>query len=51
MVRFHGRNAENWEKKEISVEERFKYLYSEDELRIWVPDIRRMAEHADNVHI
>ncbi len=51
MVRFHGRNAANWEKKGISAEERFNYLYSEDELRSWVPDIRRMAEQAEKVHI
>jgi uncharacterized protein YecE (DUF72 family) len=51
MVRFHGRNAENWEKKGISAEERFNYLYSDDELRAWVPDIRRMAEQADKVHV
>jgi len=51
MVRFHGRNAENWEKKGISAEERFNYLYSEDELRAWVPNIRRMLEQADKVHV
>jgi uncharacterized protein YecE (DUF72 family) len=51
MVRFHGRNVENWEKKDISAEERFRYLYSKDELRAWVPDIRRMAEQAEKVHI
>ena len=51
MVRFHGRNAENWEKKGISAEERFNYLYSEDELKAWVPDIQRMAEQAERVHI
>lgn len=51
MVRFHGRNAENWEKKGIPVEERFNYLYSEDDMRAWVPDIYRMAEQAEEIHI
>jgi uncharacterized protein YecE (DUF72 family) len=51
MVRFHGRNAENWEKKGISAEERFNYLYNENELKGWVPDIRRMAGKADKVHV
>lgn len=51
VVRFHGRNAENWEKKGITGEERFNYLYSEDELRVWVPKIRRMAEQAEKVHV
>jgi uncharacterized protein YecE (DUF72 family) len=51
MVRFHGRNAENWEKKGISAEERFNYLYKEEELKEWLPDIQRMAEQAEKVHI
>mgnify|MGYP001576994386 CR=1 FL=1 len=51
VVRFHGRNAENWEKKGITAEERFNYLYSEDELRAWLPKIRRMAEQAGKVHV
>ncbi len=36
MIRFHGHNAENWEKRGLSAAERFRYLYSEDELREWV---------------
>jgi uncharacterized protein YecE (DUF72 family) len=51
MVRFHGRNAENWEKKGIPAQERFNYLYSIDELKTRVPDILRMAEQADRVHV
>jgi uncharacterized protein YecE (DUF72 family) len=51
MIRFHGRNTDNWEKKGISAEERFNYFYSKDELRAWVPDIQRMAEQADKVHV
>lgn len=51
MVRFHGRNVENWEKKGISVEERFNYLYDEEELRAWVPNVRKMAERAERVHV
>ena len=51
IVRFHGRNAANWEKKGISVEERFNYLYDEDELRAWVPKVRKMAGQAAKVHV
>jgi uncharacterized protein YecE (DUF72 family) len=51
MVRFHGRNTENWEKKGIPAEERFNYLYNEEELTEWVPRVRKMAELADKVHI
>ena len=31
-VRFHGKNRENWFKRNITAAERFKYLYSEREL-------------------
>jgi uncharacterized protein YecE (DUF72 family) len=49
-VRFHGRNAENWEKKGISAAERFHYDYNEEELAEWVPGVRTLAENADTVH-
>ena len=51
IVRFHGRNAEAWEKKDIMAEERFHYLYSRKELQNWLPDLRRMAETAEKVHV
>lgn len=50
-VRFHGRNAENWEKKGISAAERFKYEYRQDELAEWVPKIRQLREEAAEVHL
>ena len=49
-VRFHGRNAETWEKKGITAAERFKYDYSKEELSEWVPRIEEMAESAESVH-
>jgi len=42
-VRFHGRNAETWNKRTGSAAERFDYLYSEDELREWVPRLKELA--------
>lgn len=39
-VRFHGRNAATWWNHEKSYE-RYDYLYSEEELREWVPRVRR----------
>lgn len=50
MVRFHGRNRETWEKKGISTAEKFKYLYSTQQLADWVPKVRAMAEQANEVH-
>jgi len=42
-VRFHGRNAATWNKRTGSAAERFDYLYSEDELREWVPRLKELA--------
>ena len=51
LVRFHGRNAETWEKNGITPAERFRYLYSRDELAEWVPRIREAANEAREVHL
>jgi len=42
-IRFHGRNAETWNKRTGSAAERFDYFYSEDELHEWVPRLRELA--------
>jgi uncharacterized protein YecE (DUF72 family) len=49
VIRFHGRNAEDWESG--SVQKRFKYLYTEEELRSWVPKIQSVASEAKTTHI
>jgi len=50
VVRFHGRRVETWDKPNVSVLERFKYLYSERELEEWVPRIRELAGETREVH-
>ena len=50
MVRFHGRNRDTWEKKGISTAEKFRYLYYRAELQAWVPNLRKMATEASEVH-
>lgn len=50
MVRFHGHNRENWEKKGISTAEKFRYLYKPEELQAWAPRLRSMASQAAEVH-
>jgi len=35
VVRFHGRNKEAWQTKNLPVWEKFRYLYSTEELREW----------------
>ncbi len=51
LVRFHGRRVETWEASGIPVVERFRYLYSDEELAEWVPRIREAAEQAREMHI
>lgn len=38
--RFHGRNKTNWLKKGIETSLRYDYLYSEEELRTFIPHIK-----------
>lgn len=51
IVRFHGRNAATWYKKVERTGDRFDYLYSEDELREWVPKVAELADMAQEIHI
>jgi uncharacterized protein YecE (DUF72 family) len=51
IIRFHGRRVETWEATGIPVVERFRYLYSEEELADWVPRIREAAEQAREMHV
>ena len=49
-VRFHGRNAATWNARGGSAAVRFDYLYGEDELREWVPPLRRLSEEAEEAY-
>jgi len=51
MVRFHGHNRENWERKGISAAEKFRYLYQPTELQPWVPSLRELAQDATEVEL
>jgi uncharacterized protein YecE (DUF72 family) len=51
VVRFHGRNRENWEARGISAAERFRYLYEEQELAEWVPRIGEVSAQASEAHV
>jgi uncharacterized protein YecE (DUF72 family) len=51
MIRFHGHNEENWEKRGISAAERFRYLYEEEELRRWVAPARELAGESKELHV
>lgn len=49
-IRFHGRNAGQWWKHEESYQ-RYDYLYSEEELREWVPRSEEIMESTVDQYI
>ena len=49
-VRFHGRNAETWNKRVRSAAERFDYLYPEEELRDWLEPLQELAGKTESVY-
>jgi uncharacterized protein YecE (DUF72 family) len=50
-VRMHGRNANTWNVRGGSAAERFDYLYSEEELAEWVPQLKELSEHAAEAYV
>lgn len=51
VVRMHGHNRENWERKGITTAERFRYLYATEELEEWAPRIEELANQARETHV
>jgi uncharacterized protein YecE (DUF72 family) len=49
VVRFHGRNTADWTSK--SVQRRFNYRYSKQELREWLPRVEGLTRSADTTHV
>ena len=45
-VRLHGRNYEHWFTSSEHPEERYNYLYSQNELEPWAARIQNIAQHA-----
>lgn len=43
-VRIHGRNYQDWFRKDASVEQRYNYLYNADELKPWAARVTEVAE-------
>jgi uncharacterized protein YecE (DUF72 family) len=44
--RFHGRNKENWLKRGIETSLRFAYLYSDEELKEFIPSIKSVDKRS-----
>jgi uncharacterized protein YecE (DUF72 family) len=51
IVRFHGRNYKKWYAKVERTADRFDYLYSEEELQEWVPNVATLAEGTHEMHL
>ncbi|MBE3576153.1 MAG: DUF72 domain-containing protein [Limnochordales bacterium] len=52
IIRFHGRNRETWYARGLATSgDRFKYLYSEEELRPWAEKAQELAGEAEAVHL
>ena len=48
VVRMHG-HSDNWDSHDI--QEKFRYRYSEKELKEWAPKVRKLAGEADRTHV
>lgn len=50
-VRLHGRNYRDWFREDAGRDDRYNYLYSQEELEEWVTRIKKLAENTDRVYI
>ncbi|MBV9804468.1 MAG: DUF72 domain-containing protein [Solirubrobacterales bacterium] len=51
LVRFHGRSDDTWNDTSRSAAERFRYLYSAEELQELVPSLAEHASEARETHL
>src|SRR5205085_10754512 len=51
VVRFHGRSDSTWADTSRSAAERFRYLYSDEELRELAKPIAERASEANETHL
>jgi uncharacterized protein YecE (DUF72 family) len=51
IVRFHGRNAQTWERRTRTSAERFDYWYTSADIAEWVPKIEALADEVDELHL
>jgi uncharacterized protein YecE (DUF72 family) len=48
-VRLHGRNYKNWFNEKTGRDERYNYLYSNDELEDWIERIKELGKKSKKV--
>jgi uncharacterized protein YecE (DUF72 family) len=51
ILRLHGRRAETWDRPGATVAERYRYLYTPEELEEWVAKVLKAAQQTEAVHI
>jgi len=50
-VRLHGRNHDDWFREDAGRDDRYNYLYSEEELEPWIAKINGMRKKVDEVYV
>jgi uncharacterized protein YecE (DUF72 family) len=50
-IRLHGRNYQNWFREGAGAAERYDYLYSVEELREWIDNIREVSRNARETYV
>ena len=51
IVRLHGHRDDLWNRRGVSVADKYRYLYDRDELASWIPRVLDVAEKAEETHI
>lgn len=49
-VRLHGRNHKDWFREDAGRDDRYNYLYSEEELRPWIEKIAHLRKKAKEIY-
>ena len=50
-VRFHGRNYKDWFREDAGRDDRYNYLYGQDELEDWIQRIKELGQKSDEVFV
>jgi uncharacterized protein YecE (DUF72 family) len=51
VLRLHGQRAETWARPGATVAERYRYLYTPEELEKWVVEVLKVAQQTEAVHV
>jgi len=50
-IRLHGRNYKDWFREEAGRDNRYNYLYSNEELQEWVDKVRKIKERTKEIYV